>query len=165
MHPLRSGIGCHETLAWLYDGSIELDDSPLAVVRSPPQRTTARYKELANARQNQRNLIRSLKDPSVYPHETDQLQLIETHISWVFLSGVYAYKIKRRSTSGSSISRRWINGNSIVKRNCVSMAGSHPSYTWRLFRLPAHRTIRNWGDRVKAFEYAVKMRRFRSRHC
>ena len=40
-------------------------------------------------------LIRSLLDASVYPHEVDELQLIDTHISWVILTGRYAYKIKK----------------------------------------------------------------------
>jgi aminoglycoside phosphotransferase family enzyme len=33
--------------------------------------------------------------PEVYPHPVESLELIETHISWVILTGVYAYKIKK----------------------------------------------------------------------
>lgn len=40
-------------------------------------------------------LIQSLLDPDVYPHETRDIHLLETHISWVILTGPYAYKIKK----------------------------------------------------------------------
>ena len=41
------------------------------------------------------DLIEGLLSPSAYPHEAGQVQLVETHISWVFLTGEYAYKIKK----------------------------------------------------------------------
>lgn len=41
-------------------------------------------------------LIHSLlTDPVCYDHAVRQVQLIETHISWVLLTGKYAYKIKK----------------------------------------------------------------------
>ena len=41
-------------------------------------------------------LIRALlTDPSCYDHAVAQVRLIETHISWVLLTGEYAYKIKK----------------------------------------------------------------------
>ena len=41
-------------------------------------------------------LIRALlADPSCYDHAVAQVRLIETHISWVLLTGEYAYKIKK----------------------------------------------------------------------
>lgn len=40
-------------------------------------------------------LIDALQDPDVYPHPVDSVKLIETHISWVLLTGPYAYKIKK----------------------------------------------------------------------
>ncbi len=40
-------------------------------------------------------LIQSLQDPSIYNHEVKDLSIIETHISWVVLTGPYAYKIKK----------------------------------------------------------------------
>ncbi len=39
--------------------------------------------------------IQQLLDPAAYPHPTTQLQLVETHISWVVLTGQFAYKIKK----------------------------------------------------------------------
>lgn len=39
--------------------------------------------------------VRGLFDADAYPHPVGKIQLIETHISWVFLTGEYAYKIKK----------------------------------------------------------------------
>jgi len=33
--------------------------------------------------------------PSVFPHEVEHLELIETHISWIVLTGTVAYKFKK----------------------------------------------------------------------
>ena len=41
-------------------------------------------------------LIRTLlADPGCYDHAVGKVQLVETHISWVLLTGEYAYKIKK----------------------------------------------------------------------
>jgi aminoglycoside phosphotransferase family enzyme/predicted kinase len=39
--------------------------------------------------------LRPLLSPRAYPHPVQAVQLIETHISWILLSGQIAYKIKR----------------------------------------------------------------------
>ena len=40
-------------------------------------------------------LVHALLDPDVYSHPVHDLQLIETHISWVILTGPFVYKIKK----------------------------------------------------------------------
>ncbi len=40
-------------------------------------------------------LINALQTPELYDHPVDQFQVIETHISWVILTGDYVYKIKK----------------------------------------------------------------------
>ena len=40
-------------------------------------------------------LIQALLDPRCYPHPVQHVQLVETHISWLLLTGTYAYKIKK----------------------------------------------------------------------
>ncbi|MFI4937599.1 MAG: AAA family ATPase, partial [Candidatus Berkiellales bacterium] len=37
----------------------------------------------------------ALLNPTLYPHPVSGFQLIETHLSWVILTGQYAYKIKK----------------------------------------------------------------------
>lgn len=40
-------------------------------------------------------LISALLRPEAYPHPVDNVQLRETHLSWVLLAGEYAYKVKK----------------------------------------------------------------------
>lgn len=40
-------------------------------------------------------LVRRLLSAKAYPHPVDEVQLVETHISWVFLTGRYVYKVKK----------------------------------------------------------------------
>ncbi len=40
-------------------------------------------------------LIKALQNPSVFPHPVGNIEVLETHISWVILTGRYAYKIKK----------------------------------------------------------------------
>jgi aminoglycoside phosphotransferase family enzyme/predicted kinase len=40
-------------------------------------------------------LVRRLLSPAAYPHAVREVRLVETHISWVFLTGAFAYKVKK----------------------------------------------------------------------
>lgn len=40
-------------------------------------------------------LIQALQQPGVYDHPVDDIKVVETHISWIVLTGSYAYKIKK----------------------------------------------------------------------
>jgi aminoglycoside phosphotransferase family enzyme/predicted kinase len=42
-----------------------------------------------------RPLVEALQDPACYPHDVERIRVAETHISWVFLTGRYAYKVKK----------------------------------------------------------------------
>jgi aminoglycoside phosphotransferase family enzyme/predicted kinase len=44
---------------------------------------------------DQPQLIRALVDPAAYPHPVAHIEVVETHISWVLLTGQFAYKIKK----------------------------------------------------------------------
>ncbi len=39
--------------------------------------------------------LRGLLRPQAYPHPVEAVRVVETHMSWVLLTGPYAYKIKR----------------------------------------------------------------------
>lgn len=41
------------------------------------------------------NLPASLLDPSCYAHPVSAIECIETHISWIFLTGEFVYKLKK----------------------------------------------------------------------
>jgi len=40
--------------------------------------------------------IDELLNPAAYAHAVSDIRLRETHISWVILTGKYAYKVKKR---------------------------------------------------------------------
>ncbi len=45
---------------------------------------------------SQKDVVRTLRNPSTYPHEVQEsINVIETNISWIFLTGKYAYKMKK----------------------------------------------------------------------
>ncbi len=48
-----------------------------------------------NAVAEQETLVRALLDPRCYPHRVDEVRLMQTHISYVLLTGAFAYKIKK----------------------------------------------------------------------
>ncbi|MCG8611423.1 MAG: AAA family ATPase [Pseudomonadales bacterium] len=41
------------------------------------------------------DLIKALQNPELYDHPVAEFKVMETHISWVILTGPYAYKIKK----------------------------------------------------------------------
>ena len=40
-------------------------------------------------------LVQAMLDPAAYDHPVASIELIETHISWIFLTGRFAYKLKK----------------------------------------------------------------------
>jgi aminoglycoside phosphotransferase family enzyme/adenylate kinase family enzyme len=50
---------------------------------------------VAGNQTKQSKLIASLLKPGAFPHPVASPKLLETHISWVILTGTYAYKIKK----------------------------------------------------------------------
>lgn len=44
--------------------------------------------------------VDQLKQPAAYPHPVDEICLLETHISYIFLTGEFAYKIKKAINPG-----------------------------------------------------------------
>lgn len=69
-------------------------------------------------------LVSRMLDAAAYPHPAADLQMIETHLSWVFLAGEFAYKVRKPVKLTSSIFRRSLRGKSIARRNAASTAAS-----------------------------------------
>lgn len=104
-------------------------------------------------------LIQALKTAAAYPHPAEEIKLIETHISWVFLTGEYAYKIKKPLNLGfldfSTLEKRKYNCERELLLNrrlvpdiyidVVPIGGvaEHPRF-----------------NATPAIEYTVKMRQF-----
>ncbi|MEP0773708.1 MAG: kinase, partial [Acidobacteriota bacterium] len=40
-------------------------------------------------------LVERLSDPTFYPYPTSSVQVLQTHISWLFLTDEFVYKLKK----------------------------------------------------------------------
>lgn len=105
-------------------------------------------------------LIRKLHDPACYDHPAGPVQLVETHISHVLLSGDFAYKIKKPLNLGfldfSTLDLRLRACQEEVRLN-RRLAPSIYLDVVPITGTPAAPRINGSGV---AFEYAVKMRQF-----
>ena len=68
-------------------------------------------------------LMRALSNPSVYPHHPDSVQVVQTHISIVFLSGAYVYKVKKPLSLG------FLDFTTLDKRKFLLSSGGRPQFT------------------------------------
>lgn len=105
-------------------------------------------------------LLQALRRPAAYPEAVTDVQVIETHISVVFLAGDHAYKIKKPVNLGfldfSSLARRRRFCEEELRLNRRLAPGLY------LDVLPVTRGPEGprFGGRGEAIEYAVRMRRF-----
>lgn len=63
----------------------------------------ALYPHTCNAGSPMEPFVKALCQPQAYPHPTGTIEVVETHISWVFLTELWAYKVKK--ALGAWISR------------------------------------------------------------
>ena len=107
------------------------------------------------------NLISQMLQPGFYPHSvTEPIQLIQTHISYVLLTGDYAYKLKKPANFG------FLDFSTLEKRQhfCqeelrLNQRGAGELY---LEVLPVTLVGEQYhlGGTGEVVEYAVKMRQF-----
>ena len=112
------------------------------------------------AAQDTAALVRSLRDPACYDHVAGPVQVIETHISYVLLTGEFAYKIKKPLDLGfldfSSLDKRLHACCDEVRLN-RRLAPDIYLDVVPITGTPAAPHVNGAG---MAFEYAVKMRQF-----
>jgi aminoglycoside phosphotransferase family enzyme/predicted kinase len=104
-------------------------------------------------------LIKSLRNTSAFPHAVKNLKILETHISWVILTGEFAYKIKKPVDLG------FVDFTSLERRKyfCEEELRLNQRMTPDLYLdvVPIAETAA--GPRIgqePAVEYAVRMRQF-----
>ena len=105
-------------------------------------------------------LIRALVDPTLYPHPVKHFSVIETHISWVILTGDYAYKIKKPVNLGfvdfSTLARREHFCNEELRLNRRFAAELY----LEVIAIRGSRAQPRLAGDGAVIEYAVKMREF-----
>ena len=105
-------------------------------------------------------LIAALQNPALYPHPVDGFQVIETHISWVLLTGPFAYKIKKPVNFG------FLDFTSLEQRQhfCGEELRLNQRLTEGLYLevLPVtgSESAPQLGGSGPAIEYVLKMRQF-----
>lgn len=108
----------------------------------------------------QTRLIHALQNPACYPHPVGQIQLLETHISWVILTGDYVYKFKKSLNLGfldySTLEKR----HYFCKEELRLNRRTAPELYLDVIPVSGSPTSPLLGDASDPIEYAVKMRQF-----
>lgn len=105
-------------------------------------------------------LIKAMLEPTWYDHPVEHCRLIETHISWVILTGEYAYKVKKPLDLGfldfSTLEKRHFYCEEEVRLN-KRLA---PSVYLGVSTITGTSLQPKLGGEGEPIEYAVKMREF-----
>lgn len=105
-------------------------------------------------------LAGALLQPDCYPHPVTPVRLIETHISWVLLTGTWAYKIKKPVNLGfldfTTLASRQRYCEAELRLNRRLTPGIYDSVV-EIRGTPEHPRIDGAGPLL---EYAVRMREF-----
>lgn len=110
---------------------------------------------------DQKNIIEALLDPSAYPHDCGEVHLLETHISWVFLTGRFVYKLKKPVDFGfldfSTLSKRRF----YCAEECRCNAVFAPEIYFGVVPVTKDSNDKLHVDKLgDVVDYAVKMRQF-----
>jgi len=106
------------------------------------------------------NLIQALTNPSVYPHPVTQITIQETHISWVLLTGPFAYKIKKPVNLG------FVDFSTLALRHhaCLEELRLNgrlaPTLYLEVVPITGTPQAPRFNGDTEPFEFAVKMRQF-----
>jgi hypothetical protein len=106
--------------------------------------------------------VQGLKNPECYPHPVDQVRLVETHISWVLLTGFYVYKIKKpvkfSFVDFSTLEkRRWFCEEEVRLNRRLA-----PEVYLGIVPLTGSPLVPRIGGLGPPFEFVVKMKQFSS---
>ncbi len=106
------------------------------------------------------SLIEALLNPAAYPHPVTHIELIETHISWVLLTGQYAYKIKK------NVQFDFLDFSTLDKRHFYCQEELRfnsrfaPGLYLQLVPITGSAQHPHMNGSGEAIEYAVQMKQF-----
>lgn len=105
-------------------------------------------------------LVQALKNPASYPHPVDEVLVRETHISWVFLAGEFAYKLKKPVNFGfldySTLEQR----KHFCELELILNQRMAAELYLNVLPLSGNAKAPSFDDPSAPFEYLLKMRRF-----
>lgn len=108
-------------------------------------------------------LIANLQLPGAYSHQVDEIELRETHISWVLLTGEFAYKVKK------PVQFPFLDYSTLEKREAFCHQELRlnrqfaPDIYLDVVPITGSPSQPNMDGDGPAIEYAVKMRQFDER--
>jgi aminoglycoside phosphotransferase family enzyme len=109
-------------------------------------------------------LIQAMLDPTFYPHHPKEVELIQTHISYIFLPGELVYKVKKPVDFG------FLDFTTLEKRRhfCQEEIRLNRRFSPEVYLavVPISRDGNAFqlGEDTAVIEYAVKMRRINEDH-
>jgi aminoglycoside phosphotransferase family enzyme/predicted kinase len=116
---------------------------------------------MPNLAQDLPPLILALTNPAVYPHPVKTIEIMQTHISWIILTGQFAYKIKKpvhfNFLDYSTLDKRYDYCQEELKLNRACAAPLYKAV------LPLYGNISNpsfTSNGKPPIEYAVQMQEF-----
>ena len=102
----------------------------------------------------------ALLEPRAYPHPVGEVQLIETHISWVLLAGDFAYKVKRPVRYAFIDLRDPERRKFLCEEELRLNRRFAPELYLEVSRITSDDGRARIGGEGPVVEYAVRMRRF-----
>ena len=126
----------------------------------PPPERRPRH-EAGHARPDaDTELIHALQDPACYGHPCGDVEVLETHLSWVLLTGSFAYKIKKPVNLGfvdfTTLDRRRHFCEEELRLN----RRLAPQLYLEVVAITGHPDAPQVGGAGPAIEYAVRMVQF-----
>ena len=105
------------------------------------------------------------KEENAYPHKVSKIRMEETHISWIFLTGLYAYKIKKQLKFGKildfstlKLRKRFCQKEVVLNKFlCSDMYQGVVKIVKENGKNGNNMRIVNQEENGRALEYAVKM--------
>jgi aminoglycoside phosphotransferase family enzyme/predicted kinase len=113
-----------------------------------------------DTKENDISLITALQNPNLYDFPIERFSVIETHISWVILTGTYAYKIKKPVCYG------FLDFSSLKNRRhfCEEELRLNRRFAPQLYigviPVTGQTTHPQLGGHGRPIEYVIKMREF-----
>lgn len=113
---------------------------------------------------DERDLISFMQDPAAYPEQPGRVDLVQTHISWVFIGDEYVYKVKKPVNFGfldfSTLEKRRFYVGEELRLNSRFSEGIY------LDVVPISHTAAGFvlGDESNVVEYALRMKKISEDH-
>jgi len=109
-------------------------------------------------------IIESMSRPAFYPHDPDSVDLIQTHISFIFIVGDLVYKVKKAVDFGfldfTSLEKRRFYVNEELRLN----RRFSPDVYLRVLPISEVNGTLRLGDSSHIVEYALEMKRISEDH-